>query len=233
MANTELYHWGIKGQKWGIRRYQNKDGSLTPAGKKRYNTEMGKLRAEEKAIKNKLATRAKMDKLDAKKKSVEELRKQLDNPDSAPKKKSVKEMTDEELSNAIRRAELEQRYNSLHPKRVSAGEKFMKEAIGPAMSSSAKTLMTDFLTKKGKEYLGLKDEPDAVEALKKEFNKLNYKKQIDDLKNAGYQKTKRELEMEKLRLDNEKVKADTEKTRLENESKRKANEEEKKKQENK
>lgn len=33
----ELYHWGIKGQKWGVRRYQNKDGTLTPAGKKRYN----------------------------------------------------------------------------------------------------------------------------------------------------------------------------------------------------
>lgn len=31
----ELYHHGIKGQKWGIRRYQNEDGSLTPAGKKR------------------------------------------------------------------------------------------------------------------------------------------------------------------------------------------------------
>lgn len=33
----ELYHWGIKGMKWGVRRYQNKDGSLTPAGKKRRN----------------------------------------------------------------------------------------------------------------------------------------------------------------------------------------------------
>ena len=33
----ELYHHGILGQKWGIRRYQNKDGSLTPAGKKRYS----------------------------------------------------------------------------------------------------------------------------------------------------------------------------------------------------
>jgi hypothetical protein len=32
----ELYHHGIKGQRWGIRRYQKKDGSLTPAGKKRY-----------------------------------------------------------------------------------------------------------------------------------------------------------------------------------------------------
>ena len=32
---NELYHHGIKGQKWGIRRFQNKDGTLTEAGKKR------------------------------------------------------------------------------------------------------------------------------------------------------------------------------------------------------
>lgn len=31
-----LQHWGIKGQKWGRRRFQNKDGSLTPEGRKRY-----------------------------------------------------------------------------------------------------------------------------------------------------------------------------------------------------
>ncbi len=33
---NELYHHGIKGQRWGVRRYQNEDGSLTPAGEKRY-----------------------------------------------------------------------------------------------------------------------------------------------------------------------------------------------------
>lgn len=33
--NNELYHYGVKGMRWGIRRYQNKDGSLTPAGEKR------------------------------------------------------------------------------------------------------------------------------------------------------------------------------------------------------
>lgn len=35
---NELYHHGIKGQKWGIRRYQNEDGTLTEAGRKRYYT---------------------------------------------------------------------------------------------------------------------------------------------------------------------------------------------------
>jgi hypothetical protein len=36
VCDGELYHHGIKGQKWGIRRYENDDGTLTEAGKKRY-----------------------------------------------------------------------------------------------------------------------------------------------------------------------------------------------------
>lgn len=39
----ELYHYGIKGMRWGVRRYQNKDGSLTPDGEKRYYNDDGSL----------------------------------------------------------------------------------------------------------------------------------------------------------------------------------------------
>jgi hypothetical protein len=43
----ELYHHGIKGQKWGIRRYQNPDGTLTEAGRKRYGSSVEKVRKKD------------------------------------------------------------------------------------------------------------------------------------------------------------------------------------------
>lgn len=51
-SNDELQHHGIKGQKWGVRRFQNKDGSLTPRGKQRYLNSDGTLnRSGEKKFK--------------------------------------------------------------------------------------------------------------------------------------------------------------------------------------
>lgn len=44
----ELYHHGVKGQKWGVRRYQNADGTLTEAGKKRQKKQEEKQRKKEK-----------------------------------------------------------------------------------------------------------------------------------------------------------------------------------------
>ena len=43
VISDELYHHGIKGQKWGVRRYQNKDGTRTAAGKRRYYVGEGKI----------------------------------------------------------------------------------------------------------------------------------------------------------------------------------------------
>lgn len=42
-VSDELYHQGIKGQRWGIRRYQNLDGTLTPAGKARYGKDISSI----------------------------------------------------------------------------------------------------------------------------------------------------------------------------------------------
>lgn len=79
-----LQHHGTKGQRWGVRRYQNKDGSLTPAGRKRYDkeseklkAEAQKLKAEKKVLENKKKTQAKFDKLDEKKAKLEAEKKAL------------------------------------------------------------------------------------------------------------------------------------------------------------
>ena len=36
MNSCEIWHWGVKGMKWGVRRYRNADGTLTPEGVRKY-----------------------------------------------------------------------------------------------------------------------------------------------------------------------------------------------------
>lgn len=150
---NELMHWGIKGMKWGVRRYQNKDGSLTPAGRKRYDKEMAKLKEEEKIAKNKLKTQAKLNKLDEKRKEVEALKsgKPIAKKTQQPSKPSVKDMSDEELRQTVNRLLMEQQYAKLNPQQVSAGQKFVKkvmnDVVAPAATEVGKNVLKDAMTK--------------------------------------------------------------------------------------
>lgn len=103
MSNVELYHHGIKGQKWGVRRFQNKDGTYTPAGKKRYNSDSGSGGGIAGAIRRKQRANAQndLDKVRAQKRQVDselrELRGYEKNPSALGKSK---------LSTAIRRSQI-------------------------------------------------------------------------------------------------------------------------------
>lgn len=124
MQEISLNHHGVKGMKWGVRRYQKKDGSLTSAGKKRY---------------------------------INSSPKKVTKPSSESKqeKKTVKDLSDEELRKRITRLQLEKQYKDLQPQKISAGKKFVDSVIIPAVNESAKNVLRDFLTKQGKELLGM------------------------------------------------------------------------------
>ena len=144
---NELTHWGIPGMRWGVRRYQNKDGTLTPAGKKRYEKEMEKLKYEEQVLKNKKKARAKLDKINAKKKAIQDLRDELDGKKTAepPKTKTIKDLSDEEINRRIERLNLEKRYReamgqpvkSVSQEQTKKGIDFVEDVWKPGFTKGA------------------------------------------------------------------------------------------------
>lgn len=71
-TDDELCHWGIKGQRWGFRRFQNEDGSLTPEGRERYGEGGAKSKSDVQKYKAKVSFKTKQYKADLKSKSQKE-----------------------------------------------------------------------------------------------------------------------------------------------------------------
>lgn len=190
-TNDELTHWGIKGMRWGVRRYQNDDGSLTDAGKKRYAAEVKSLREKERSLKKRQATKDKIDSITAKRAALNKWEDELNGkrvPSKPVHKKTASEMTMEELWERTARYQAEANYYNAqknlaaaNPKKVSAGQRFvsslMSDVVAPAAKNVGKTWLENIL----KDKLGLK-ETDPLKELENEYKKLDWEKKIRDIK---------------------------------------------------
>lgn len=152
----EIYHSGIKGMKWGVRRYQNKDGSLTPAGKKRYDRdarEKGYDKQDESGVRYKTSGKkgGKREDLnvDANRYVTEDLQrtrrladetsglvnKAKNANDNAIRNRKVpkmdlSKMSDKEMRDQINRAMLERQYNDMfNPQKTSRGREHVSQIL--------------------------------------------------------------------------------------------------------
>lgn len=119
-----LYHSGVKGMRWGVRRYQNSDGSLTDAGKKRYARDQRENAGKKKGNKVGQADPDRWVKEDLERsKRVADSTSQLTNDmrrlndgsrkDKGKVKMDLSSMSDQEMRNQINRAILEKQYNDM------------------------------------------------------------------------------------------------------------------------
>lgn len=138
--NNELRHYNIKGSKWGQRRFQNKDGSLTPAGRIRYGVGKDKKNGVSALDKLKIKRKAAANKKDqpvkkpTAQKTPAQIKKEQEAAREAKRKavlasRSAKEIynnahlfTNEELIAAKERLILERDIANLEPKTISKGE---------------------------------------------------------------------------------------------------------------
>lgn len=126
-----LMHYGIPGQKWYKRRFQNPDGTLTPEGKIRYSKTPN---GSSITVKSKQQT--------------------------SSRPASVSQMSNQELRERIERIELERRYAALTPQKVSRGKAILShigsKVILPVADDVAKMALKSYLKSAISDKTGLK-----------------------------------------------------------------------------
>ena len=117
--SNELYHFGIKGQKWGVRRFQNEDGTRTSLGRERRRG-------------NRLARAASKKKSDYK-----AYRKRI---------KRIDKMSDEEIANRIKRLESEAKLKDLERQKMIPGGKAVADILSSSGKNAATKIVTAGMT---------------------------------------------------------------------------------------
>ena len=155
---NELYHYGILGMKWGVRRYQNRDGSLTAEGKKRYNRDIAENLAKKKDSRIDTSSpdpnRWVREDIERSKRVIDsgsDLIRQAKSierntsPRSTKKRLNVSNMSDKELRDKINRELLERQYSDMFGEeaKVSRGRQFTRETLeiaGTALAATSSVL---------------------------------------------------------------------------------------------
>ena len=138
--SNDLQHWGIKGMRWGVRRYQNADGSLTPAGVKRYRDEAENIERQlngrksttvddyQNAIKK---TKSVGEGIDSVRKFNDDSKKLKDPAMERRIRKSTEQMSDKELQQRVQRLNMEDNYTRMmmHREHLQQGEDYVNKVL--------------------------------------------------------------------------------------------------------